>query len=121
MILVFISRTNNIKRFIQKLQHINRIIELNHQNYTIEINEPFALITYTDKLGMVPETVEKFLEKNYHFLKAVAASGNRNFGNNFANAANVISEKYNVPILLKFELSGTQEDVDEFQNKFLNL
>ena len=37
---------------------------------------------------------------------AVAASGNRNWGQNFAKAGHTISEEYKVP-LMKFEVQGT--------------
>ncbi len=44
----------------------------------------------------------------------VAASGNRVWGDNFAKSAEKISKQYQVPILGKFELSGTAKDVELF-------
>ncbi len=50
----------------------------------------------------------------------MAASGNRNWGLNFAKAGRTISEEYNVPLLMKFELHGKNKDVIEFKNKVGN-
>ena len=49
----------------------------------------------------------------------MAASGNRNWGLNFAKAGRTISEEYNVPLLMKFELHGKQRRY-EFKNKVGN-
>lgn len=78
------------------------------------MNEPYILITYTTGFGQVPQTTLDFLTNNHHFLLAVASSGNRNWGNNFGKSADIISELYKVPIIHKFELSGTQKDVEIF-------
>lgn len=60
------------------------------------------------------------LEVNHAQLQAVAASGNRNWGQNFAKAGRTISEEYNVPLLMKFEVQGTNNDVIEFKDKVGN-
>lgn len=44
----------------------------------------------------------------------ISSSGNRNWGKNFGKAALLIKEKYNIPILMLFELSGTNLDIKEF-------
>lgn len=43
----------------------------------------------------------------------VVASGNRNWGDLFAKAADNINFLYGIPVLHKFELSGLQSDVDK--------
>ncbi len=48
-------------------------------------------------------------------LKGVSASGNRNWGDMFSASADKISAKYEVPIVSKFELSGTNNDVEYFK------
>ena len=64
----------------------------------------------------MPQLVEDFLTKNNKYLRGVAASGNRNWGDMFAKSADVISDKYNVPVLMKFELSGTINDRKKFES-----
>jgi protein involved in ribonucleotide reduction len=78
------------------------------------IYEPYVLVTYTTKFGEVPLSTMNFLVNNYDKLKGVASSGNRLWGNNFAIAADLIAKQYNVKLLYKFELSGTELDLDRF-------
>ena len=61
--------------------------------------------------------MQSFLDINHDLLRGVAASGNRNWGQNFAKAGRSISEKYQVPLLMKFEVQGTQNDISEFKAK----
>lgn len=109
MLIVYDSMTGNIKRFISRLNL--DVIQL-HDN--IVINEPFILVTYTTGLGEVPNSTIIFLEDNHQLLKGVASSGNKNFGKLFAIAADTISREYHIPVLLKFELSGTKQDTEKF-------
>lgn len=61
----------------------------------------------------VPKQVIRFLnnENNRNLLRGVIASGNLNFGVDFAKAGDVISAKCRVPYLYRFELMGTEVDV----------
>lgn len=55
-----------------------------------------------------------FLAANSTHLAGVAASGNRNWGGNYAKAADIIAVQYGVPIVGRFELTGTDADVRQF-------
>jgi protein involved in ribonucleotide reduction len=72
--------------------------------------------TYADDDGSkaVPKQIIRFLNNvsNREMLRGVIGTGNRNFGHLFGYAANVIARKCDVPILYKFELSGTETDVE---------
>ncbi|MCS1350922.1 class Ib ribonucleoside-diphosphate reductase assembly flavoprotein NrdI [Mechercharimyces sp. CAU 1602] len=105
MRVIYDSKTGNVDRLIQHLGWDAQKIEPN-----LTIDEPYVLITFTTGFGQVPPTVETFLQKNGDYLRGVAASGNRNFAQNFARSADVIAEQYQVPVLHKFELSGTPTD-----------
>lgn len=109
MLVVYDSRTGNVKRFIKKLNM--RAMPIDAKD---EVDEPFVLVTYTTGFGQVPEKVQSFLESNSEHLRGVSASGNRNWGTGFAKSADTISEKYHVPVILKFELSGTNQDTQHF-------
>lgn len=104
--------TGNVERFISKLN-------MNAMKITDETiaKEEFICVTYTTGFGCVPEITKKFLNKNYPFLKGVSSSGNKNWGKNYAKSADVISLNYNVPIISKFELSGTKQDVEYFKRR----
>ncbi len=75
------------------------------------VQEPCLLLTYTTGIGQAPPEVVRFVERNRPYIQGVATSGNRNWGSAFARAADVLAERYGLPILHKFELSGTQQDV----------
>lgn len=113
MKIVYYSQTGNVKRFIKKLNWSDSVTML--VDGSERVNEDFILITGTTQFGQTPETVQTFLEQNNQYIKAVAASGNRNWGDLFAKAADNIAKQYNVPILVKFELSGFSKDVDLFK------
>lgn len=110
MLIVYDSLTGNVERFAKKLEEFNKI----KIHKDLIINDPYILITYTTGIGSVPKTTADFLLNNHQFLKGVAVSGNRNWGNSFTKAADIISQEYKVPILLRFELSGTQSDLNKF-------
>jgi len=112
MLIVYDSKTGNVRRFINKLNM--RAIPIEEQE---QINEPYVLVTYTTGFGQVPEKVQTFLSRNNRMLRGVSASGNRNWGARFAKSADTISEMYHVPVLTKFELSGTAQDMKTFRER----
>ncbi|MGL4820781.1 MAG: class Ib ribonucleoside-diphosphate reductase assembly flavoprotein NrdI, partial [Bacilli bacterium] len=59
--------------------------------------------------------------KHHSYLRGVAASGNRNWGQAFAKSATTISQTYNVPVIHTFELFGTTNDVSQFIKRFEEL
>ena len=110
MLVVYASKTGNVKRFVGKtgldsLQISKELI----------INEKYVLVTYTTGFGAVPEEVSAFLKKNSKSLVGVVASGNRNWGDMFGASADEISKQYGVPVLMKFEMSGTNKELDLFR------
>jgi protein involved in ribonucleotide reduction len=112
MLVVFDSKTGNVRRFVDKLSM--RAVQLSE---SMNIQEPFVLITYTTGFGQIPEKVSLFLRQNYRYLAGVSASGNRNWGDSFGKSADSIAERYGVPVLTKFELSGSTEDVKRFESE----
>ncbi|MFH4925551.1 class Ib ribonucleoside-diphosphate reductase assembly flavoprotein NrdI [Staphylococcus cohnii] len=119
MKVVYFSFSGNVRRFIKKTELTN-VMEITQNNCSERIEEPFVLVTGTIGFGEVPQPVQAFLDVNDDLLKAVAASGNRNWGQNFAKAGRTISERYQVPLLLKFEVQGTADDINEFKDKVGN-
>ncbi|TVX86007.1 class Ib ribonucleoside-diphosphate reductase assembly flavoprotein NrdI [Paenibacillus agilis] len=113
MLIVYASKTGQVQRFVDRLDM--RAVKIDD---TIGVvNEPFVLITYTTGFGEVPAEVTEFLKHNKKNLVAVAASGNMNWKEHFARSANTISYLYNVPILLKFELQGSDTDTENFKER----
>jgi protein involved in ribonucleotide reduction len=117
MLIVYDSLTGNVQRFINKINN-KKVLKIS-ENLTI--NEPYILVTYTTGFGMIPDSTQFFISKNKNFIKGVACSGNRNWGTNFGKAGDEISYELNIPLLLKFELSGTDEDVEIFNQEVKKL
>jgi protein involved in ribonucleotide reduction len=112
MLVVFDSKTGNVRRFIESLG-----VESVQVSDSLIVNEPYVLVTYTTGFGSVPPSTAKFLESNHIFLQGIAASGNRNWGDSFARSADKISSMYGVPIIHKFEMSGLPKDVRTFKER----
>jgi len=109
MLIIFDSKTGNVERFVKKIDMDSLRIKPG-----LIVPEPFILVTYTTGFGQIPSSVLDFLKDNHQNMMAVSASGNRNWGQNFGKSADLISGFYNVPVLSKFEMFGTENDVQNF-------
>ncbi|MFD2880109.1 class Ib ribonucleoside-diphosphate reductase assembly flavoprotein NrdI [Paenibacillus rhizoplanae] len=113
MLIAYDSKTGNVRRFINKLKLPAVQIEEH-----MMIDEPYVLVTYTTGFGQIPAKVATFLEQNHSRLKGIAASGNKkNWGELYAHSADLIAQRYNVPVVGKFELSGTFGDVQRIKQE----
>lgn len=107
------SKTGNVARFIQKVAELTGWqVEKIHPD--MEVQHEGHLVTFTTRFGEIPETTQHFLQSASAYIRSVSSSGNRNWGRNFAMAGEKIAANYEIPLALKFELSGTQADVNEF-------
>ncbi len=116
----FSSVSENTHRFVQKLGVPAARIPLHGP---IEVDRPYVLVLPTygggratpsvNDGGHVPKQVIAFLnnEHNRALLRGVIAAGNTNFGAEFCYAGDVVARKCGVPYLYRFELMGTDEDV----------
>src|SRR6185369_367023 len=117
----FSSVSENTHRFIEKLGQPAIRIPLRGR---IEVDEPYVLVLPTyggghangpdpDRAGYVPKQVIKFLnnEHNRMLIRGVIAGGDTNFGAEFGYAGVVVSRKCDVPLLYRFEVIGTADDV----------
>lgn len=113
----FSSSSENTQRFIERLGLPAVRIPLNERE-RIQVDEPYILIVPSygggGTAGAVPRQVIRFLndEHNRALLRGVIASGNRNFGEAYGRAGDVIARKCGVPWLYRFELMGTQSDIE---------
>ncbi|WP_342493958.1 class Ib ribonucleoside-diphosphate reductase assembly flavoprotein NrdI [Bacillus sp. FSL R5-0447] len=109
MLIAYYSLTGNVRRFVAKTGLAT--VEIKPD---LMLAEPFVCVTGTYGFGQVAGTVSDFLADNSDYLAGVAASGNRNWGDNYAKAADVIAAQYGVPVVGRFELAGTDTDVRQF-------
>lgn len=125
-IVYFSNVSNNTHRFVEKLGLPAHRIPVTAGDPALHITEPYILITPTygggNDGGAVPKQVIKFLndEGNRSLIRGVISAGNTNFGHTYCLAGTIISEKCQVPLLHKFELLGTPEDVDAVKSILLN-
>ncbi|WP_373454100.1 class Ib ribonucleoside-diphosphate reductase assembly flavoprotein NrdI [Bacillus sp. Marseille-P3800] len=108
----YYSKTGNIRRFINKLSDKHCVKSVDGD---LSANKPYILITHTTGFGEIPKPVQEFLKLNSGLLMGVAVSGNTNWGSNFGRAGELIAIKYNVPLIMKFEMSGLASDVERFE------
>ncbi|WP_237189612.1 class Ib ribonucleoside-diphosphate reductase assembly flavoprotein NrdI [Rothia nasimurium] len=120
-IVYFSSVSENTHRFVQKTGIKNLRLPLRTSEEPPQVSEPFVLCVPSygrpGGAGSVPPQAIKFLNNpaNRALLKGVIGAGNTNFGELFCVAADKIAAKCHVPVLYKFELMGTEEDVATVQ------
>ena len=122
MFVYYDSKTGNVQRFIDKIKKERPEWSFVKISGDMEISENGHLVTFTTNFGEIPNTTEKFLENenNRKYIKSISSSGNMNWGTLFGKAADNIEEKYGIPVLIKFELSGTHIQVEYFINNIEN-
>ena len=117
LIVYFSSSSENTHRFVQRLGLPAVRIPLNERE-RIQVDEPYILIVPSygggGTAGAVPRQAIRFLNDphNRQLIRGVIAAGNRNFGDAYGRAGDVIAQKCGVPYLYRFELMGTPTDVD---------
>lgn len=121
-IVYFSNVTGNTKKFVEKLDFESTRIPIKPQFESIPVaTRPYVLILPTYGNGepstAVPPQVKKFLnvEQNRGLIRGVIAGGNLNFGKKYGRGGEVVARKCNVPLLFKFELLGTPEDVQKVE------
>ncbi|WP_285724431.1 class Ib ribonucleoside-diphosphate reductase assembly flavoprotein NrdI [Psychromicrobium xiongbiense] len=117
-LIYFSSTSGNTQRFVDKLRLGAARLPVLTKDETLSAQDPFVLVlpTYGGHTGhgAVPKQVIKFLNLagNRSLIRGVIAAGNTNFGETYCIAGDIVSAKCRVPLLYRFELMGTPEDVD---------
>jgi protein involved in ribonucleotide reduction len=116
-LIYYSSTSGNTHRFVEKLGMPGLRLPVDAASEPPLESEPFILVlpTYggSDGKGVVPKPVIRFLnvEANRSLIRGVIGAGNTNFGTDFCRAGTVVAQKCAVPLLYRFELLGTDEDV----------
>lgn len=114
-VVYFSNVSENTHRFVQKLDRLCYRIPV-YQG-ALAVSAPYVLILPTygagRGTGAVPKQVIRFLNvaENRALLRGVVAGGNTTFGAAFCLAGDIVAEKCQVPVLHRFELLGTPDDV----------
>ena len=117
LLVYFSSTSENTHRFIERLGLPAVRIPVNERE-RIEVDQPYILVVPSygggGTAGAVPRQAICFLNNDHNraLLRGVIAAGNRNFGEAFCRAGDVIAAKCQVPYLYRFELMGTSQDIE---------
>ena len=123
-VVYFSSVSENTKRFVDKLEARSVRIPIRTEEaaeFVHDRDSVLVLPTYGggNDNSTVPKQVIKFLNNpdNRKHIKAVIAGGNTNFGSHFGKAGDIVADKLGVPVLYRFEITGTPEDVVEVKER----
>lgn len=117
-IVYFSNVSENTHRFVEKLGLPAHRLPVRAGDPALFVSEPYVLIVPTygggKEGGAVPKQVIRFLndENNRALIRGVIASGNTNFGATYCLAGDIVARKCGVPVLHRFEILGTMEDVE---------
>lgn len=123
LIVYFSNVSNYTHRFVERLnpdfQTLRIPVRRTDGELHLESDEPYALIVPTYGSGnpkhSIPKQVVRFLNDpdNRKKMVGVIGSGNKNFGGDFCLAGRTLSKMCKVPLLYRFELAGTMDDVEK--------
>ncbi len=123
-VVYFSSVSENTKRFVDKLEAQSVRIPIRTEEAAEFVHDRDSVLVVPTYGGgndnsTVPKQVIKFLNnpENRKHIKAVIAGGNTNFGSHFGKAGDIVSDKLGVPVLYRFEITGTPEDVIEVKER----
>ncbi len=123
-VVYFSSVSENTKRFVDKLEAQSVRIPIRTEEAAEFVHDRDSVLVVPTYGGgndnsTVPKQVIKFLNnpENRKHIKAVIAGGNTNFGSHFGKAGDIVADKLGVPVLYRFEITGTPEDVLEVKER----
>lgn len=117
-LIYFSSVSGNTARFVERLDRPAARIPLHASEPALRATRPYVLVLPTygggDGHGAVPKQVIRFLNDpaNRSLIRGVVAGGNTNFGKAYGLAGDIVAAKCGVPCLYRFEVFGTQDDVE---------
>lgn len=123
--LVFFSQTGQTRRFVQKIQRVQKI-EISADSFDIDMDDFYILIMPSYEADVYPaviDTAADFLERgnNLDYCRGLFGSGNRNFAELFGITARTLAEEYDLPLLHTFEFQGSPSDVKKMEEELSNI
>ncbi len=113
MRIVYASRKGHVEGIVNRLGITDafKIVD-----GTEKVEGDYVLFTYNDGHGDIPAIVESFIQNNPG-VKAVVGSGSQQFhADTFNFAAQKIADRFNVPVIAKLDMDGTEEDLQTIRN-----
>jgi protein involved in ribonucleotide reduction len=123
-IVYFSYKSENTKRFVEKLTgHAFRIPIVWDEEKPFVFEREYVLFVPTYGGGhdehVIPKSVKSFLNipQNRKLLRGIVGMGNKNFGDHYCKAADMIAAKTGAPVIAKVEIFGTDDDVARVQER----
>lgn len=115
MLIVFMSITGNVEKFVSFLDMDS--FQIDYNSDLVEVNKDYIAIvpTYDDDITVA---FSRFIDykDNLKFLKGFVGSGSKNFDTQYIFNAKDLSKKYNKPLIFDFEFSG-DDYVSDFKKE----
>lgn len=109
------TMTGNVRRFIDKLNLDEEVtVEIADNIPPVNLNGEKYLLVVPTYDEFMTEAIDEFIDENgKENCVGVMGSGNLNFGEDlFIFTAHDLTKNYGIPVLLGFEYSGMQPDID---------
>lgn len=129
----YFSMTGNTRAFINRLESLSHepihAVEIDDSTPLFDETEPYYVLVPTylsGGTGIGPDVTEIMTTAIYDhitdgnnllYLKGVIGSGNLNFNEQFALTAKRYSKEFGVPLIMTYELQGTNNDAVELLTK----
>jgi protein involved in ribonucleotide reduction len=120
----FSNYSGNTHRFVEKINGTATRIPIDWDSSSpLTVDREYVLVVPTygggSEKSAIPRQVRYFLniEQNRNLLRGVIGTGNKNFGEHYCKAADVISAKTSVPIVARVEIFGTEHDVQKVKER----
>lgn len=116
-IIYFSTKSENTLNFVSRLTNFES--ERLPENGDIVTDYPYVLVFPSygggKMQGSIPAPVLRFIKnvKNQENIIGIIGSGDRNYGDMFCIGAALLSKKLEVPLLYRYEIRGTKEDVQK--------
>lgn len=122
----FTTESKNTQHFIEHLDLPSRQITGLEGDF-LKMDTPYILVFPTygggKVKGSVPKPVVDFIrdKDNLHYIIGIIGSGDRNYGEDYCLGARLLAEKLKVPLLYKYEIRGTKEDIKTIREGVLKI
>lgn len=123
LVVYFSSVTENTHHFLESAGFEKLRIPIRRTEVEPEVEQPYvlALPTYGDggPKSAIPKQVLHWLRlpERRALCVGLVGTGNLNFGEKYAAAADYLSPKLGVPVLMRVDLRGTQTEIRKLQTE----
>lgn len=97
-------------------------IEVSFQEPLVELTEDYLIVvpSYNDDITDLMTDLINY-KNNKQYLQGFVGSGNLNYADKYCFNAVDLSEIHGKPVVFKFELCGTDKDVENFKREVTKL